>query len=204
MAFVPRLSTTSPTDMSNNPWWYSTAINPYLGWYNRFNNSGYGLPNCTCYAYGRYAEIQNGWDESMLPRGDAGTWWGQATDPNSSFYIGAGNFGQEPQLGAVFCWYNPSEPDVGGHVAIVEAIHYNADNTVNYISTSNSAYNGTYFWVEEYIYRYNSDYPNDPYHINYHSNAYRTQGFLYQRNQPTPTPTRRHKMPLWMMLPHFI
>ncbi len=211
--FRQRLSTTDPTPMLNNPWWYSTASNPYLGWYNRFTNTNAGLPNCTCYAYGRYAEVQGSWDSSMLPRGDAGSWYLQATNPNSEFYIGAGNFGQVPQLGAVICWGDPNAvynsiwiatSGFAGHVAIVEAIFYNSDGTIDRIITSNSAWNTTYFYRSE-IYRVNSSYPNDPYHISYHSNHYRTQGFLYQRTSPTPptpppTPTDRRKMPLWMML----
>ena len=51
MAFVPRLSTTDPTPMQGNPWWYSNG-NIYYAY-------GHGLPNCTAYAYGRFAEIAN-------------------------------------------------------------------------------------------------------------------------------------------------
>ena len=197
--FVPRTSTTTPTPMLNNPWWYSTASNPYLGWYNRFTNTGNGLPNCTCYAYGRFAEIRGGWDSSMLPRGDAGSWYLQATNPNSQFYIGAGNFGQVPQLGSVVCWADPNAvynsnwivtQGYAGHVAIVEEIDQNGR-----IWTSNSAYGGDYFYM---AYRDPPDY-----YIPYHSGAYRLQGFLYNDAfvPPTPPPpTQRKKMPLWMML----
>ena len=208
MSFTPRLSSTG---MANNPWWYSTASNTYLTWYNRFTNTGNGLPNCTCYAYGRFAEIQGDWqpfantdlgrESVMLPRGDAGIWWEQATNPTNKYYIGAGRYGQTPQLGAVICWHDPTGT-YSGHVAVVEEIHYNSDNTVNYIVTSNSAYGGQYFYTSS-IYRVNSYYPSDSYHISYHNDAYRTQGFLYQASQPTPptpTPTTRRKMPLYMYL----
>ncbi|MBO5921900.1 MAG: CHAP domain-containing protein [Bacteroidaceae bacterium] len=196
--------------MLDNPWWYSTASNPYLGWYNRFTNTGNGLPNCTCYAYGRYAEIRNHWESSMLPRGDAGSWYLQATDPNSEFYIGAGNFGQVPQLGAVICWGDPNAvynsnwiavSGYAGHVAIVERITYGTGGVIQSITTSNSAYGGSYFYTST-INRYNSMFPNDQYHISYHNNAYRTQGFIYNENSqpPVPPPASRRKMPLWMML----
>lgn len=39
MSFTPRLDSTG---MLNNPKWYSE---------NPFYQSGYGLPNCTCYSY---------------------------------------------------------------------------------------------------------------------------------------------------------
>lgn len=188
--FTPRLSRYSPTSMTNNPWWYSTAQNPYMGWYNRFTNTGNGLPNCTCYAYGRYAEIRNAWDEFMLPRGNAGTWWEQATDPTNQFYIGDGNFGQTPQLGAVICWHDPTGT-YAGHVGVVEQIF-----TDGRINTSNSAYGGEYFYT---AYRRASD----NYYIPYHNGAYTFQGFLYNTavtpTPPTPPPPGR-KMPLWMMV----
>lgn len=120
MSFVPRLNSNG---MYNNPWWYSNG--------NVFYSAGYGLPNCTCYAYGRYAEIRNAF--APLPTGDAGEWYDAAT----SF-----SRGQTPKLGAVVCYGDDNQTNPG-HVAIVEVI--NSDGS---IVTSNSAYNSTYFWTE--------------------------------------------------------
>lgn len=120
MAFTPRLNSNG---MSGNAWWYSSG--------NVFYASGYGMPNCTCYAYGRFAEIRNGF--ASLPTGNGGDWYDAATNFNR---------GATPEIGAVACYASRSG-SYDGHVAIVEAI--NADGS---IVTSNSAYNGTYFWTE--------------------------------------------------------
>lgn len=45
MSFTPRLT---DTGILNNFHWYSD---------NPFYQSGYGMPNCTCYAWGRFWEI---------------------------------------------------------------------------------------------------------------------------------------------------
>lgn len=47
MGFNPRLNYNG---MLNNFYWYSD---------NPFYQSNYGLPNCTCYAYGRFWEISD-------------------------------------------------------------------------------------------------------------------------------------------------
>ena len=47
MGFNPRLNLNG---MLNNFYWYSD---------NPFYQSNYGLPNCTCYAYGRFWEISD-------------------------------------------------------------------------------------------------------------------------------------------------
>lgn len=118
--FTPRFSSAG---MQGNPWWYSNG--------NPFYASGYGMPNCTCYAYGRYAEIAGEFKD--LPTGDAGEWYDNvSTDFQLSVY---------PQLGAVACYASRSG-SYAGHVAIVEQI--NEDGS---IVTSNSAYRGTYFFL---------------------------------------------------------
>ena len=119
MAFTPRLTSDG---MYGNPWWYSNG--------NPFYASGYGMPNCTCYAYGRFAEIRNAF--ANLPTGNAGDWW---ADVDRTIF----QTGQVPQLGAIACYYSPSGM-YDGHVAIVEEISPNGD-----IKTSNSAWNGYYF-----------------------------------------------------------
>lgn len=156
MPFVPRLSQNSPTPMRGNKWWYSSG--------NPFYAGGYGLPNCTCYAYGRYSEIRGAWVK--LPTGNAGLWWGRAQ--------GKFNCGQTPALGAVCCWHDP-RGNYAGHVAIVEEILPNGD-----IITSNSAWHGTYFYTSTVHY---ADTGKGHYHIGYHGGAYRFQGFIYNVDQ---------------------
>lgn len=122
---------------------------------NPFYLAGYGLPNCTCYAWGRFWEISDttgeGANKPTLPTGDAGTWF-----PNVTGY----QTGNTPKLGAVICW---SKEGAAGHVAIVEKIEDNGD-----IVTSNSAYNSTFFYTKTI---YKSD--------GYSFGDYVFQGFIY-------------------------
>ena len=164
MPFTPRLD---DTGMAGNPWWYSSG--------NIFYAAGYGLPNCTCYAYGRYAEVRNAFDN--LPSGDAGDWYNNAT----SFQRGT-----LPQLGSVICYTSPSGT-FPGHVAIVEQI--NLDGT---IVTSNSGYGGPYFWTANVG-------PGGGYLESWMRSGgrdYVWQGFIYNDAQPIPTSA---PIPVWMM-----
>lgn len=170
--------------MLNNKYWYSS---------NPFYQSGYGLPNCTCYAWGRFWEVteQSGVTgvTPSLSRGNGGDWYGYTQDgyPRS----------EEPALGAVICF---SQPGRAGHVAIVEQILDNGD-----IVTSNSGYSRSpggwndrsYFWTE-----------TNPKSTGYRSSwevsgGYVLQGFIINPNacsghyQPT---TRKKKMPLYFYL----
>lgn len=135
----------------------STGIEGAIYWYsgNPFYLAGYGLPNCTCYAWGRFWEISDkagdGSNKPTLPTGDAGTWY-----PNVQGY----EKGSEPKLGAVICWSKQGE---AGHVAIVEQILDNGD-----IVTSNSAWNSTYFYTKT-IYKADG----------YNFGSYVFQGFIY-------------------------
>lgn len=105
--FVPRLT---DSGVNGGSWWY-TSGNPFYA-------AGYGMPNCTCYAYGRYAEARNAW--ANLPTWDAKDWYDDAT----SFQRGA-----VPGLGAVMCWGTTGSGP--GHVAIVEQIAANGDVTIS-------------------------------------------------------------------------
>ena len=92
MAYIPRTSKTSPTDMWDNPYWY-TNDNPYY-------DPVYMLPDCTCYTYGRLLEL--GATNINLCNGgtdDAGNWYN---------YNDGYQRGQIPQLGAVACWASQS------------------------------------------------------------------------------------------------
>lgn len=168
MAFIQRMSETIPTAMQGNTWWYSSG-NPYY-------NSGYGLPNCTCYAYGRAGEILGSF-YTELPMGDGGQWIPSAIqNPNLTVV-------QTPVVGGIVGWY---EPAGAGHVAVIEQ-----DNGDGSYITSNSAWNGTYFWRE-------TIYASQGYRSNWMINRnYNYQGCIVL---PNVTPTRKRKMPVWMML----
>lgn len=124
--FTPRLTSSG---IRGNPYWYSR---------NPFYIAGYGLPNCTCYAFARFWEISDiNHDYSNYPAlstSNAEYWYGYTQDGYER--------GQEPRLGAVICFADgPFSGD--GHVAIVEQI--NGDGS---IITSNSAYGGSFFYTQ--------------------------------------------------------
>lgn len=138
--FVKR--TTAP-DTSNS---YYYANNP-------FYQSGYGMPNCTAYAWGRFYELSG--ERPALSLGDAENWYN---------YSDGYARGKTPRLGAVIVWAKGAigdDSDGSGHVAIVEQI--NADGS---IVTSNSAWNSTLFYMQNI--------GND-----YSLSGYTFQGFIY-------------------------
>lgn len=101
---------------------------------NVFFNSGYGMPNCTCYAYGRIYELLKA--KPKLPTSNAENWYQDTTYKK----------GSTPKLGSIICfkqgeYHNPK--DGAGHVAVVEEIK--SDGT---IITSNSGYKSTYFYLQ--------------------------------------------------------
>lgn len=159
MAYNPRLNSNG---MNNNLHWYSNG-NPYYA-------TGFGMPNCTAYAWGRFWEVGdptntgvNKPDPYDLPGyWDAGLWW---TKVDRTVY----QTGSLPQLGAVICF---ERPGAAGHVAIVEVI--NNDGT---IVTSNSAYGGTYFYTQTLSASNNYAWGN-----------YIFQGFIYNPHSDDPTP----------------
>ncbi len=119
--FVPRLSMSPATA----PSYYTTL--------NYFYNIGYGMPNCTAYAYGRAYEILGHAPNLCTTPGRASAkyWWDYNIDNNCYPY------GRTPALGAVACWTSSGN----GHVAVVERIDG------DYITTSESAWNGQYFFT---------------------------------------------------------
>lgn len=117
-SFTPRL--TAPS--SDNPYYFSD-----LNLYYRY---GYGMPNCTAYAYGRIYEILG--TEPNLSRWNAGQWW--FDNINYGWY----SYGSTPQVGAVACWDKWDQNT--GHVAVVEAVY--DDGTV---LISESSWSGTMF-----------------------------------------------------------
>lgn len=171
-AFVPRFS---KEGMLGAKYWYSNT--------NPFYASGlYGLPNCTCYAWGRFWEISD--IIPNLPTSNGGQWWADVSGYEK---------GQTPELGAVICFDQEGQ---AGHVAIVEDILPNGD-----IRTSNSGYSRNpggyndplYFWVD-----------TNPVATNYRADwqvtgNYRFQGFIYNPEVPRPPgPSLDKKSKLWL------
>lgn len=128
--YIPRLTSDG---IRGNPYWYSR---------NPFYQYGYGLPNCTCYAWGRFwenADINADFsNRPTLSTGNAEDWFGF----NDGY-----ERGNVPALGAVLCLADgPYSGD--GHVAIVEEI--NSETGV--ITCSNSAWgNPGIYWYLSYL-----------------------------------------------------
>lgn len=101
--------------------YYTSELNVYA-------QTGYGMPNCVAYAYGRIYEL-NG-EAPLISRGNAGEWW--YINKSNGYY----DYGSEPKLGAIACWSN--------HVAVVEEIDDSG------ITVSESHWGGTYFDVKTY------------------------------------------------------
>ena len=171
MAFIPRLTSLG---ILGNLHWFSNQ-NPYEA-------TGYGMPNCTAYAWGRFWEIAdplgtgaNKPNPNDLPGYyDGGLWWNKV---NRSVY----QTGNTPRLGAVICF---DRSGYSGHVGIVEVI--NDDGS---IITSNSAWNGSFFYTQTL-------YPSN----NYSYGDYVFQGFIYNpyADQPTPPASKENKFP-WVL-----
>ena len=191
MAFVERTSRYNPTDMNNNPWWYSNG-NIY---YAMGSGHPYGLPNCTCYCYGRTGEI-NGAFNTNLPAADAGNWYDRVAS------AGTIPVGYTPKLGGIMVFHDRPGATIHkpGHVAQVE--HVYSDGSV---MTSNSAYGGTYFYRER-LYPANGYLSSWMHDGSTHDYVY--QGCIYVYNDsPTPPqpplPSRNRKMPIWMLLKYW-
>lgn len=116
--FSPRLSAPG----TDNAYYY--AANP-------FYQSGYGMPNCTCYAWGRAYELLGG--RPNLSTGNANSFWG------TNINRGAFASGSSPRLGAIACWGNDY-----GHVAVVEKIEGNV------VTISESSWGGFLFRTSTY------------------------------------------------------
>jgi len=117
-SYTPRLSAPS----SSNEYYYSSK--------NIFYKYGYGMPNCTAYAYGRAYEILG--EKPNLCIYGAEEWFDYNKD--GGYY----SYGSTPKLGAIACWYYNGG---SGHVAVVEKI----ENGI--ITFSNSAYSGQNFYI---------------------------------------------------------
>ena len=166
MAYDPRLN---DNGIRGNYKWYSR---------NPFYTSGYGLPNCTCYAWGRFWEISDPNNTGAnrpnnLPRGNGNQWYSQNWYYEKDPYT--------PKLGSVVCFGGASP----GHVAVVEEIR-DGGNT---IVTSNSDWQGRFFYTETLQRR-----PDGKFRHPHRSKTYLSQGFIYNpfagdAPGPSPEPT---------------
>ena len=118
-SYSPRLSAPS----YSNAYYYSDK--------NVFYKYGWGMPNCTCYAWGRAYEILG--KEPNLSVYSAYLWYDY--NKEHGYYA----YGQKPKLGAVACWVYTS--GTSGHVAVVEKIE---NGTITF---SNSAWGGDEFYT---------------------------------------------------------
>lgn len=144
MAYVPRL--TAPA--GDDPLYYSN--------YNTYYASGWGMPNCTAYAFGRCAEIMGCYpvQPPVDPNENAEEWYN---------YNDGLQRGSTPQLGAIAC-YKDGDFSGWGHVCVLEQ-----DNGDNTWLVSESAYNGYTFRASHSI-AANGDYGYGNYIF---------QGFIY-------------------------
>ena len=159
--FTPRLTADG---IRYSKWWYSNG--------NVYYRNGYGLDvnngNCTCYAYGRFAEIRNAFAE--LPVANAGDWYNEVVGFQK---------GSTPQLGAIACYRSSTDPvNHVGHVSVVEEINGTT------IKTSNSGWGGPFFWVAtvDSANSYKESWMDDD------GRNYYLQGFIYLDSYVPPTP----------------
>ena len=124
------------------------------GQYNIFTKFGYGIPNCTAYAYGRAYELL-GEIPSLCSNG-AHKWYDYNINQDKYPY------GQTPKLGAIACWR--SKDNSTGHVAVVEAIND------KYVELSESWYG-----KKDFVYYKNCDKST----MAYYNTGYIFQGFIY-------------------------
>ena len=169
--FTARL--TAPA--SNNKYFYDAD-------YNIFYAAGYGMPNCTAYAYGRAYEIL-GSRPNLCPY-NAGEWW--SYNIKNKFY----SYGQTPRLGAIACWDNYDSDT--GHVAVVEQI------SGKNVTFSESAYGSANFFTQTVS--------TDDSHMGYSN--YRFLGYIYigefsnSSNEPnipssSPSPSQKINTEIW-------
>ncbi len=120
-AFTPRLE----PPLENHPYYYSNL--------NIFYKLGYGMPNCTAYAFGRAYEILG--EEPKLSSGSAFRWY--TYNKEGGYYP----YGNEPKVGAIAC-FGANTANPSGHVAVIEKIEG------NYAYLSNSSWKGYLFRVD--------------------------------------------------------
>lgn len=145
--YIPRL--TAPKNDPEEPEYpYFFSDDNYLF------KIGYGMPNCTAYAWGRVFELTG--KRPQLSVDNAGRWY---TYNSSKKYY---SYGCVPKLGAVACW--DKNDLVNGHVAVVESVSQDKSR----ITVSESQWGGEMFIT----YTFQSDSSD-------HMSRYRFLGYIY-------------------------
>lgn len=145
---------------------------------NIFYQCGYGMPNCTCFAFGRWQELYaiHGISEKVkLCTSNAENWYK---------YNDGYKRGSKPKLGAVAVWRKGQvgvSSDGAGHVAVVEEVYSDGS-----FLTSNSAWGGANFYTQKYS-------------GNYNNGSYIFLGFIYfpidfEEDKVQTTPTTQTKV----------
>lgn len=123
--------------------------------------TGYVMPNCVGYTWGRAYEAY-GRRTNLPALKNAEEWYANTQDGYQR--------GRRARLGSIIC-FDGGILTGGGHVAMVEQIYDDGD-----ILTSNSAYDGTLFWTERVSYNSGTGEYVRPGGL---SILYTFQGFIY-------------------------
>lgn len=147
--------------------------NPHYTTRNPFYTSGFPMPNCTAYAWGRSWEISDPDNEYLnSTRPPLSTGNGQDFYPHDDDWPR----GNVPALGAIACYAGGDFTGLG-HVCVIEAL----DPENQRCRVSESASNGYFFRSNHWI-AYNGDYGYG---------GYTFQGFIYNPfagDTPVPGP----------------
>ena len=167
MSFVPR-NTNNDAPSADNIYY----LVPRVGGVNECIEIANGsvLPNCVGYCWGRAYEITG--TKPTLSKNDASTWFANTSDGYQR--------GTIPALGAVACY---SGGLYGGHVATIEQINSDGSCII-----SNSAYNGTRFWVQTI---------RPPFYE--FQTGYTFLGFIYAYLTPSPSYNTKNKKFPWVL-----
>lgn len=166
MSYQPRLD---KSGIYNSSYWYSSSENVFY--------PQAQLPNCTCYAWGRWRELGYPTNNLRIGDGNAQNWW-----PNTKL-LGRLTCSQTPALGAIACWTRADGNR--GHVGVVESIDPNGDLLVSMSGYQRPLTSPVYdmrkfFWLErEPI---STGYRSDWMFNADQSQAYLLQGFIYPPN----------------------
>ena len=145
----------------------------YFNSTNPLEAAGYGMPNCTAYAWSRAYEMLD--SVPNLCSGNAQAWY--SYNKKYDYYP----YGDTPRLGAIAVWSH----DNSGHVAVVEKIDGNK------VTFSNSAWQGSFFFLLEVD---SEIYPNY-----WTDSNWNFLGFIYVFDELVYTSgTRMSEMPLYL------
>lgn len=149
---------------------YYRGVGYYVGTVNGVNEclvrdtvTGWVLPNCVGYTWGRWYEAFR--TRPNLSRADAYRWYGYN---QAGGYYSYGGPGDPPRIGAIACFLDLRHPAEGGHVSVVEYM------TGSIPVTSNSGYSGNPdFWMEALVWT------GTTWQRGYNAEYYQFQGWIY-------------------------